>query len=189
MVADPEMTVAPASDEPCRVGPSEYNRPTMPCTLDHEWREPDPDALDIVYTHHKLHQRIRVTMDQALEGNFVSYAQYRMLTLLDHTPNMFLNQMARELRVSRQASRGVLDRLDWAGLVERVDGYEHEQAKPYHVTDLGRHRLHRMHELARARFAPMHDRLGAGERRTLIELMLAADRSLDPPRRPMWWLE
>ncbi|MDH5224041.1 MAG: hypothetical protein OEW46_04635 [Actinomycetota bacterium] len=161
----------------------------MPCTFNHEWREPDPDALDIVHTHHKLHQRIRVTMDQALEGNFVSYAQYRMLALLDHTPNMFLNEMARSLRVSRQASKGVLDRLDWAGLVERVEGYEQEQAKPYRVTDLGRHRLLRMHDLARTRFGPIHDRLEAHERRSLVELMLAADRALEPPRRPMWWLE
>ena len=161
----------------------------MPCTLNHEWRVPDPDALDIVFTHHKLHQRIRVTMDQALEGNYVSYAQYRMLALLDHSPNMFLNQMARELRVSRQASTGVLERLDLAGLVERVEGYEHEQAKRYRVTDLGRHRLERMHDLARVRLAPIHERLGADERRTLVELMLTADRALEPPRRPMWWLE
>jgi DNA-binding MarR family transcriptional regulator len=161
----------------------------MPCTLNHQWRSPDPDALDIVYTHHKLHQRIRVTMDQALEGNFVSYAQYRMLTLLDDTPNMFLNQMARQLRVTRQASRGVLDRLDLAGLIERVEGYEHEQAKPYRVTDLGRRRLHRMHDLARARFAPLDDRLDASDRHSLVELMLTADRALEPPRRSMWWLE
>lgn len=174
---------------PSRVAPDRYNRPTMPCTLNHEWQVPDPDALDIVFTHHKLHQRIRVTMDQALEGNYVSYAQYRMLALLDHSPNMFLNQMARELRVSRQASTGVLERLDLAGLVERVEGYEHEQAKPYRVTDLGRHRLGRMHDLARVRFAPIHELLGADERRTLVELMLTADRALEPPRRPMWWLE
>ena len=161
----------------------------MPCSLDHAWLSPDPDALDIVFTHHKLHQRIRVTMDQALEGNFVSYAQYRMLTLLAHTPNLFLNQMARQLRVTRQASRGVLDRLDWAGLVERVEGYDHEQAKPYRVTDLGHHRLGRMHELALARFAPIHERLDASDRRALVELMLTADRALEPPRRPMWWLE
>jgi len=161
----------------------------MPCTFNHEWNPAGPDALDIVHTHHLLHQRIRVTMDQALEGNFVSYAQYRMLALLDHTPNQFLNQMARELRVSRQASRGVLDRLDWAGLVERVEGYEHEQAKPYRVTDLGRHRLARMRALATERFAPVTERLDGDERRTLVDLMLTAERALQPPRRPMWWLE
>lgn len=161
----------------------------MPCTFNHEWNPAGPDALDIVHTHHLLHQRIRVTMDQALEGNFVSYAQYRMLALLHHRPNMFLNEMARELRVSRQASRGVLDRLDWAGLVERVEGYEHEQAKPFRVTDLGRHRLARMHDLAGRRFAPIQQRLDADRRRTLVDLMLAVDRALLPPRRPMWWLE
>jgi len=161
----------------------------MPCTLHHEWPTPDPDALDIVYVHHLLHQRIRVTMDQALEGNFVSYAQYRMLSLLAHSPNMFLNDMARRLRVTRQASHGVLYRLDMAGLVERVEGYEHEQAKPYRVTDLGHRRLRRMHDLARTRFAPLDERLEAQERRTLVDLMLRADRALEPPRRPMWWLE
>ena len=161
----------------------------MACTLHHEWHEQDPDALDIVYTHHLLHQRIRVTMDQALEGNFVSYAQYRMLSLLAHTPNVFLNDMARRLRVTRQASAGVLHRLDMAGLVERVEGYEHEQAKPYRVTDLGHRRLRRMHDLARTRFAPLDERLAADERRKLVDLMLRVDRALEPPRRPMWWLE
>jgi len=46
-----------------------------------------------------------------------------------------------------------------------------------------------MHDLARTRFAPIHERLDADERRTLVELMLAVDRALEPPRRPMWWLE
>ncbi len=113
----------------------------MPCTLSHEGRQPEPNARDIIETHHLLHQRIRVTLDQALEGNFVSYAQFRMLALLHETPNRYLNQMARRLRVSRQASSGVLDRLNRADLVERVEGYEQEQAKPYRITDLGRHRL------------------------------------------------
>lgn len=161
----------------------------MPCTLTHEWTAPAPSAWDIVETHHLLHQRIRVTLDQAFEGNFVSYAQFRMLALLHETPNMYLNEMARRLRVSRQASRGVLDRLDWAGLVERVEGYEHEQAKPYRITDLGRHRLLRMHDLAQARFAPIHERLSDDDRRRFVELMLTTDRALQPPRRPMWWLE
>jgi len=160
----------------------------MPCTLDHEWQQPDPSAWDIVQTHHLLHQRIRVTFDQAFEGNFVSYAQFRMLFLLHETPNLFLNEMARRLRVSRQASRGVLDRLDRAGLVERVEGYEHEQAKPYRVTDLGRHRLGRMNDLLRTRLTPINERLDGADRRTLVELMLHVDRALEPPRRPMWWL-
>ena len=64
----------------------------------------------------------------------------------------------------------MLLRLDLAGLVERVEGYEHEQAKPYRVTELGRHRLSRMNSLAQARFAP------------------GVDRALEPPRRPNWWL-
>ena len=161
----------------------------MPCTLSHEWRQPDPNAWDIIETHHLLHQRVRVTLDQAFEGNFVSYAQFRMLALLHETPNQYLNQMARRLRVSRQASRGVLDRLDWAGLVDRVEGYEHEQAKPYRITDLGRHRLHRMHDLAQTSFNPIYERLTGDERLTLVELMHRVDSALEPPRRPMWWLE
>jgi len=161
----------------------------MPCTLTHEWQQPDPNAWDIVETHHLLHQRIRVTLDQSFEGNFVSYAQFRMLVVLHETPNMYLNEIARRLRVSRQASRGVLDRLDWAGLVERVEGYELEQAKPYRVTDLGRHRLYRMHDLAQTRFALVVERLDGNDRRSLVELMLRVDRALEPPRRPMWWLE
>ncbi len=161
----------------------------MPCTLHHEWNEPDPNAWDIIDTHHLLHQRIRVTLDQAFEGNFVSYAQFRMLVLLQETPNLCLNEMARRLRVTRQASRGVLDRLDWAGLVERVEGYEHEQAKPYRITDLGRHRLGRMIDLADDRFAPITRRLDGADRRRLVELMTTVDRALEPARRPLWWLQ
>jgi DNA-binding MarR family transcriptional regulator len=130
-----------------------------------------------------------VTLDQAFEGNFVSYAQFRMLALLHDTPNLYLNEIARRLRVTRQASRGVIDRLDWAGLVERIEGYEHEQAKPYRITDLGRHRLGRMADLADTRLAPIDQRLDGGQRRTLVDLMITVDRALEPPRRPMWWLE
>jgi DNA-binding MarR family transcriptional regulator len=162
---------------------------TMPCTLDHEWQRAHPTAWDVVETHHLLHQRIRVTLDQALEGNFVSYAQFRMLALLDERPNMFLNEMARRLRVTRQASRGVLDRLEWAGLVERVEGYELEQAKPYRATDLGRHRLGRMRDLGHSLLGPVDTELDDAERHTLVDLMLQVDRALQPPKRPMWWLE
>ena len=161
----------------------------MPCTLHHEWSDPDPSAWDIVETHHLLHQRIRVTLDQVLEGNYVSYAQFRMLALLHETPNMYLNEMARRLRVTRQASKGVLNRLDWAGLVERVEGYDDEQAKPFRVTELGRHRLFRMADLARKQLAPIEQRLDGADRRRLVELMTTVDRALIPPARPTWWLE
>jgi len=76
-----------------------------------------------------------------------------------------------------------------AGLVDRVEGYEHEQAKPYRVTALGHRRLERMHDLARARFARVDERLAAEERHMLVDLMLRVDRALEPPRRPMWWLQ
>ena len=46
-----------------------------------------------------------------------------------------------------------------------------------------------MHDLARTRFASVDERLEADERRTLVDLMLRVDRALEPPRRPMWWLE
>ena len=73
--------------------------------------------------------------------------------------------------------------------MERVEGYEHEQAKPYRVTDLGRHRLTRMHDLAQSRLAPIYERLDDDDRRRLVELMLTTDRALQPHRRPLWWLE
>jgi DNA-binding MarR family transcriptional regulator len=161
----------------------------MPCTLSHELHEPDPDAWDIVHTHHLLHQRIRVTLDQSFEGSYVSYAQFRMLVLLAETPNMYLNEMARALRVTRQASKGVLDRLNWADLVERVEGYEREQAKPFRITDLGRHRLARMVDVAQRRLDPIEERLDGEDRRRLVELMTTVDRALEPPLRPIWWLE
>ena len=112
-----------------------------------------------------------------------------MLAVLYETPNLYLNEMARRLRVSRQACTGVLERLELAGLVERVEGYEHEQAKPYRVTELGRHRLFRMNDLASERFAPIAERLDGDERATLVRLMLRVDRALEPPHRPMWWLD
>ncbi len=102
---------------------------------------------------------------------------------------MYLNEMARALRVTRQASKGVLDRLDWADLVERVEGYENEQAKPFRITDLGRHRLTRMVDVAQQRLDPIERRLDGDDRRRLIELMTTVDRALEPPKRPMWWLE
>ena len=77
----------------------------------------------------------------------------------------------------------------WTVPASSSEGYEHEQAKPYRLTDLGRHRLNRMHVLALTRFNVIYKRLDGGERRALVDLMHRVDRALEPPRRPMWWLE
>src|SRR5437660_7976800 len=128
---------------------------------------------------------LRVAMDQCLEAFGISYAQYRALVALLDGNDMHISELARRLRVTRQAALAIATKLARSDLV----AFERESHATYLVvTPVARARFARVRE-----FADMPDELEKGltdiERGRLVALLRKADRSLAPPRRPTWWLE
>jgi hypothetical protein len=102
--------------------------------------ERDPNGWDVIDANARLHQRIRVAFDQSLNGYWISFAQYRILEMLNHTPKIHVGELARRLRVTRQAAHGVARQLRRADLVDEIDtGYW----KGLWLTDHGRRWLPR----------------------------------------------
>ena len=124
-------------------------------------------------------------MDQCLEDFGISYALYRALVALLDGNGMHISELARRLRVTRQAALAIATKLARSDLVT----CERESHVTYLVvTALARTRIARFQE-----FADMPDVLEKAltdtERGRLVALLRKADRSLAPPRRPTWWLE
>jgi DNA-binding MarR family transcriptional regulator len=134
---------------------------------------------------HTLQHRIHVFMDESLEELGISFAQLRILELLDVRHDLSLSELARHLRVTRQAVRLTTGKLAAAGL---VDIQREPHASYVMMTDVGRRRLrrfrgatHPLPEALEAAFTP-------GQRAGLIKTLRTAENSLDSPKEPLWWL-
>jgi DNA-binding MarR family transcriptional regulator len=140
---------------------------------------------DVMIEARRVQHRFEVAMDQCLEAFGISYAQYRALVVLLDQNDMHISELARRLRVTRQAALAIVRKLARSDLVT----LERESYATYlAVTPHARARISRLNE-----FANMPDVLeGAltdAERGRLVALLRKADRSLAPPRRPTWWLD
>jgi len=140
---------------------------------------------DVMVEARRVQHRFEVAMDQCLEAFGISYAQYRALVALLDGNDMHISELARRLRVTRQAALAIATKLARSDLVT----FEREShATCLVVTPVARARFARLRE-----FADMPDELEKGltdtERGRLVALLRKADRSLTPPRRPTWWLQ
>jgi DNA-binding MarR family transcriptional regulator len=99
--------------------------------------------------------------------------------------DLHISELARRLRVTRQAALATVTKLARADLV-RLERESH--ATYVVVTPVASARLARLRD-----FADMPDllerALTEAERGRLVALLRKADRSLAPPRRPTWWLQ
>jgi DNA-binding MarR family transcriptional regulator len=124
-------------------------------------------------------------MDQCLEAFGISSAQYRALVVLLDQNDMHISELARRLRVTRQAALAIATKLTRSGLVSCERG---SHATYLVVPAHARAQIARLTE-----FADMPDErekaLTDTERGRLVALLRKADRSLAPPRRPTWWLD
>ena len=140
---------------------------------------------DVMVEARRVQHRFEVAMDQCLEAFGISYAQYRALIALLDGSDMHISELARRLRVTRQASLAIATKLARSDLVT----FERESHATYLVvTPVARARFARLRE-----FADMPEELEKSmmdtERGRLVALLRKADRSVAPPRRPAWWLE
>ena len=106
---------------------------------------------DVMVEARRVQHRFEVAMDQCLEAFGISYAQYRALVALLDGNDMHISELARRLRVTRQAALAIATKLARSDLVT----FERESHATYLVvTPVARARFARVRE-----FADMPDEL------------------------------
>ncbi len=143
-------------------------------------------GYDLMVALRRTQHRIEVSIDHARSEFGMTYAQYRALTLLA-TARFAINtsELARRLRVTRQAAHASVEKLRSQDLVEvEHDGY---RATVY-VTEHGRARLARCREAASGLEAQLEQAFAPQRRAAVVDLIGEIDDALRPPPSPLWWL-
>jgi DNA-binding MarR family transcriptional regulator len=142
---------------------------------------------EVMIAARRFQHRVEVFMDQSLEHLGMTYAQYRALEALTASKEMPVSELARRLRVSRQAARSTIAKLDRGWLVDAV----RENGRLYvGPSELGRRRLQLCRSFTEDFKLQLEGDLSHGERHRLVMLLERAGRALEPapPHRPEWWL-
>ena len=124
-------------------------------------------------------------MDQSLEPLGISFAQYRALEAILLNKEMHLSELARLLRVSRQAVQVSVQKLYTGGLVDLI----RESGRVYVTPSaVGLRRVELFRRYTEDLKAGIEQELSGGERHRLTRLLDRADHVLSTPRQPEWWL-
>jgi DNA-binding MarR family transcriptional regulator len=133
----------------------------------------------------RFHHRLEVFMDQCLEHIGMTFAQYRVLELVSATPELHVSEMARQLRVTRQAALASVEKLERGDLVERIEESGRVYVKP---SELAARRL----ELARRNTEDvkqqLEEALSPAELFRLVLILRKGTDALRSPTTPEWWL-
>jgi len=143
-------------------------------------------GYDLMIALRRTQHRIEVSIDHALADFGMTYAQSRALGVLATAAFAIdISELARRLRVTRQAARNSVEHLRLQDLVEvEHDGY---RATVY-VTEHGRTRVTRCREAASALESQLEQAFTPQRRAALVELIGEIDDALRPPPSPLWWL-
>jgi DNA-binding MarR family transcriptional regulator len=140
---------------------------------------------EVITSVRRFQHRLEVFMDQSLEPLGISFAQYRALELISQNNEMHLSELARLLRVSRQAVQVSVRKLYTGDLVDLI----RESGRVYVTPSaVGLRRLPLFRRYTDDLKAGIEQALTGGERHRLIRLLERADRVLATPRQPEWWL-
>ena len=124
-------------------------------------------------------------MDQSLEPLGISFAQYRALEAVIANREVHLSELARLLRLTRQAVQMSVHKLHEGDLVELI----HEPGRVYvRASATGTRRIELFREFTHGLKDGIEQELSGAERHHITTLLDRANRSLDPPRQPEWWL-
>jgi DNA-binding MarR family transcriptional regulator len=140
---------------------------------------------EVMTAARRFQHRLEVFMDQSLEHLGMSFAQYRALEVLEANNEMHVSELARLLRVSRQAGLSTVEKLDRGSLVETVREAGRVYVRP---SELGRKRLEQCRTFTRDLKAELEEALSHGELHRLVILLEKAGAALRPPSLPEWWL-
>ncbi|MGH2642157.1 MAG: MarR family winged helix-turn-helix transcriptional regulator [Actinomycetota bacterium] len=128
---------------------------------------------------------MEVFMDQSLEPLGISFAQYRALEAVVANREIHLSELARLLRLSRQAVQMSVHKLHAGGLVELI----REPGRVYvRASATGTRRLELFRKFTHDLKVGIERELSGAERHRITMLLDRANRTLDPPRQPEWWL-
>jgi DNA-binding MarR family transcriptional regulator len=141
---------------------------------------------EVIVAVRRFQHRLEVFIDQSLEPVGITFAQYRALEVLDAHNEMHVSYLARLLRLSRQAAQATIVKLDRGGLVDLLREPGRLYVKP---SELGVKRLRLFRAFTADFKSNIEEQLTDGQRHRIVELLQRADRALDPPRQPEWWLE
>lgn len=142
---------------------------------------PSPAAL--LAALRRTQHMLVLYLDRCVDGLGLSYAQVEVMELLDARPTIHGGEIARRLRITRQAAHRLLRQLELGDLADRrpFDGY----VRPAVLTDTGRARL----TLARSALEATHrmlEQLVDEERLALGRGLGALEKTL-VPRVERWW--
>jgi DNA-binding MarR family transcriptional regulator len=145
-----------------------------------------PSGREVIAAARLFHRVLRARLNRCFDREFaLTYAQYEILQILEEEPNLHASELARRLRMTRQAANRLIERLRRADLIDLAP--REGGLRVIWLTDLGTRRL------ATARRAVVRverdmERLPAGTRVALVDALGAGRNVLFPPPRP-WWLD
>jgi DNA-binding MarR family transcriptional regulator len=143
---------------------------------------------ELIVALRRCQHHLEVTMDQALQGMAMSFAQYRALELLaDDRRPMHISWMARLLRLNRTSARETVRHLSQLQLVTtKREGRD----VVINLTDLAERRLKLCRQATDQVIRGLEEDLSEAQRATLAHLHDRAERAFTPlpPRVTPWWL-
>jgi DNA-binding MarR family transcriptional regulator len=140
---------------------------------------------EVITAIRRFQHRMEVFMDQSLEPLGITFAQYRALEAIDLNREMHLSQLARFLRLSRQAAQMTVQKLHVGGLVDLVPEPGRVYVRP---SELGLRHLGLFRKFTLDFKVKLEEELTDGERHRLTQLLAKADDALQSPHQPEWWL-
>jgi DNA-binding MarR family transcriptional regulator len=140
---------------------------------------------EVITSVRRFQHRIEVFMDQSLEPLGVSFAQYRALEAIHLNKEMHISQLARFLRLPRQAAQMTVQKLHLGGLVDLIQEPGRVYVRP---SELGLQRLRLFRRFTHDFKVKLEEELTDGERHRLTQLLDRGDDALRSPHQPEWWL-
>jgi DNA-binding MarR family transcriptional regulator len=142
-------------------------------------------AWEAITASRRFQHRVEVFFDQILEHLGMTFAQYRALEAIAAHRDLHVSELARRLRVWRQAALAAVAKLDDGGLVD----LEGEAGRVYGSTsDLGARRLAQCRRFTHDLKQQLEEALSPAERFKIVLLLERGGRALASPTRPEWWL-
>ena len=114
----------------------------------------------------------------------LTYAQYEILQILEEEPNLHASELARRLRMTRQATSRLITRLELQDLVHM--GPRDGAIRVAWLSDVGTRRLATTRESVMGVERDI-EKLPAQTLMALIDALGAGRIALIPPPRPWWW--